>query len=95
MAEKKKKKIRQLARLLPAVMMAGTMTVPTGASLQHQEVQDLIARAETAQTGSRVLDSQANWKNSTLVNNTQQSWGQITWGQVTWAQLGGGPRQDY
>jgi hypothetical protein len=91
----KKKKIKQMARLLPAVMMAGAMTIPSGAGLHQQELQNLVNRAEATQSGTKVLDSQANWQAETLVNSPQQSWGQITWGQVTWAQAGGGPRQDF
>ena len=92
---KKKKTIKKLARFLPAVMMAGAMTVPSSAGLQQQDMATLIARAEAAQSGGKVLDSQTGWKEQTVVNNPQQTWAQVTWGQVTWAELGGGPRQNY
>lgn len=78
MSDDKKRKSNS-KRLLPALLLAGTLAAPALAA--PPDLGDLIRQAE--RTDRQVLiDSQANYGDPQVV--TAPQWAEVTWGKVVW-----------
>jgi hypothetical protein len=84
---------KKLKRLLPTLLIAGAMTVPS-LGAQPQEIGDLVMKAERSGPTPTVIDSQAGWQDKSGDRGLVPNWSEVTWGQVVWAKQGG-PFDDY
>lgn len=80
-------------KLLPAMLMAGAMAVPSAAEASRL-AQDLSVGPANANPAPVVLDSQSAWDGDSAERIFQAQWAQITWGQVVWARAGAPVNKD-
>lgn len=81
MDKKNKKKV------LPAVLMAGALAVPSAASAAPL-ADNFSVDEERSFSATTVTDSQAAWSNGSVENVYQAQWAEVTWGKVVWARAG-------
>jgi hypothetical protein len=71
-------------KVLPAILMAGAMTVPS-AAMARELARELQVTADQASTRSMVTDSQAAWEDASVDSIHLPQWAEVTWGEVVWA----------
>lgn len=70
-------------KVIPALMVAGAMTIPAAAS--GSSIDQIVTKAGELERTPKVLDSQANWSGMSPTSITEHQYGEVTWGRVTWA----------
>lgn len=80
------KKNRAKRRVLPSLLVAGSLVVP-GAAAAGELARSVTLGPEPSNR-PLVLDSQTAWGGDDLRPIFQAQWAEVTWGQVTWARAG-------